>query len=51
MNKVETTLVGDSRNLLAGFGGRKPPAPEWFKTAIANAPERTFVDVRGASTL
>src|SRR5213595_1074078 len=49
MNKVETNVVADSKNLLAGFGGRKPPAPEWFKTAIANAPERTLVDVRGAA--
>ena len=48
MNKVET-IVADRKNLLAGFGGRKPPAPEWFDKAIANAPERSFVDVRGAA--
>src|SRR5947199_7146942 len=48
MNQVET-IVGDRKNLLAGFGGRKPPAPEWFEHAIADAPERTFVDVRGAA--
>ena len=48
MNKVET-IVADRKNLLAGFGGRKPPAPEWFTRAIANAPERSFVDVRGAA--
>jgi pimeloyl-ACP methyl ester carboxylesterase len=48
MNKVET-LVAERKNLLAAFAGRKPPAPEWFKAAIANAPERTFLDVRGAA--
>src|SRR5438128_2453124 len=48
MNQVEK-IVADRKNLLAGFGGRKPPAPEWFEHAIADAPERTFVDVRGAA--
>ena len=27
----------------------KPPAPEWFDKAIAHAPQRSFVDVRGAA--
>jgi pimeloyl-ACP methyl ester carboxylesterase len=48
MNKVET-IVDDRRHLLAPFRGAKPPAPLWFDEAIANAPERTFVDVRGAA--
>src|SRR5437870_1749792 len=48
MNKVETIVV-DRKNLLAGFGGRTPPTPGWFDKAIANAPERSFVDVRGAA--
>jgi pimeloyl-ACP methyl ester carboxylesterase len=33
---------------LAAFHGREPPAPNWFKTAVAQAPERSFVDVLGA---
>jgi pimeloyl-ACP methyl ester carboxylesterase len=52
MNKVETAVaerVAGRKNLLAAFAGRKPPAPDWFNAAIANAPERGFVDVRGAA--
>jgi len=33
---------------LAAFEGREPPAPDWFKWAIAQAPERSFVEVLGA---
>jgi len=33
---------------LAAFHGAKPPAPEWFGKALAEAPERTFVEVEGA---
>ncbi len=33
---------------LAAYHGHKPPAPAWFEGAIANGPERTFVDVEGA---
>lgn len=33
---------------LAHFGGAKPPAPAWFDTALAHAPERRFVTVDGA---
>lgn len=33
---------------LAAFHGHKPPAPAWFVAALANAPERAFVDVEGA---
>ena len=33
---------------LAPFKGAEPPAPEWFKAAIAQAPERTFVESLGA---
>ncbi len=47
MNKIEPVV--DRRNLLAPFHGARPPAPPWFHDAIANAPERTFVDVRGAA--
>jgi len=33
---------------LAPFAGEKPPAPDWFEKALAQEPERTFVEVRGA---
>lgn len=33
---------------LAAFEGRRPPAPAWFERALAQAPERRFIDVRGA---
>ncbi len=48
MNKVEA-IVDDRRHLLAPFHGEKPPAPKWFDVAIAQAPERIVVDVRGAA--
>lgn len=33
---------------LAAFAGARPPAPAWFETAVAQAPERTVVPVEGA---
>ena len=33
---------------LAAFHGLKPPAPAWFVQAIAEEPERTFIEVEGA---
>jgi pimeloyl-ACP methyl ester carboxylesterase len=33
---------------LAPFHGDKPPAPDWFVRAMADEPERTFVEVEGA---
>jgi pimeloyl-ACP methyl ester carboxylesterase len=33
---------------LAAFRGAKPPAPSWFRDAMADEPERTFVKVEGA---
>jgi len=33
---------------LARFNGEKPPAPAWFDQALAQAPERGFVEVEGA---
>ena len=33
---------------LAAFHGLKPPAPAWFERAMADEPERSFVDVEGA---
>ncbi len=34
---------------LAPFEGREPESPQWFKDAVAWAPERTFVPVEGAN--
>ena len=33
---------------LAPFAGAEPPAPQWFKDAIAKEPERTFVESLGS---
>jgi len=33
---------------LAEYHGEPPPAPQWFKDAIARAPERTFVESLGS---
>ncbi len=33
---------------LAHLGGARPPAPEWFERALAQAPERTRHEVQGA---
>lgn len=33
---------------LAALGGARPPAPAWFEAALAQAPERSFVEVAGA---
>lgn len=33
---------------LAAFGGEPPPAPDWFKAALADEPERSHVVVQGA---
>ncbi len=35
-------------SLLGPFNGEKPPAPAWFDTAIAVAPERSRIAVEGA---
>jgi len=34
---------------LAGFGGARPPAPDWFERALEDAPERSTVEVQGAA--
>ncbi len=33
---------------LQAFHGLKPPAPAWFERAVAEEPERTFIEVEGA---
>ena len=38
----------DLRSPLARFDGAAPPAPAWFTAALADAPERRFIEVEGA---
>lgn len=33
---------------LTAFKGERPPAPDWFRSALANAPQRRLVEVQGA---
>ncbi|MEO8115087.1 MAG: alpha/beta hydrolase [Phenylobacterium sp.] len=33
---------------LAAYAGKEPPSPQWFKDAIARAPERSFVESLGS---
>ena len=33
---------------LAALAGRRPPAPDWFRAALADAPERSELRVQGA---
>jgi pimeloyl-ACP methyl ester carboxylesterase len=40
---------GSGGGLLSAFAGREPPAPDWFKAALAIEPERRFVAVDGAN--
>ena len=44
------SVVNDPQHMapLAAFHGQKPPAPAWFVQAIADEPERTFVEIEGA---
>ena len=42
---LDPRFLPDSwRQPLAAFAGERPPAPDWFTTALANAPERSFVE-------
>jgi pimeloyl-ACP methyl ester carboxylesterase len=45
---LSADLPAEIASPLAPFGGRRPPAPAWFETAIADQPERAFVEVSGA---
>ncbi len=46
--RVDPTMAADISPILAPYHGDRPPAPVWFKHAIADQPERTFVPVDGA---
>jgi pimeloyl-ACP methyl ester carboxylesterase len=43
------TMPAEVQAPLAPFEGREPPSPDWFKWAIAQEPERSFVNVEGAN--
>jgi pimeloyl-ACP methyl ester carboxylesterase len=45
----QTSVSQEIQAPLAPFEGREPPAPDWFKQAIAQEPERSFVPVDGAN--
>ncbi len=44
---TEETLPPEVQAPLAAFEGREPPQPQWFKDAIAQEPERSFVESLG----
>ena len=48
MNRPEV-VKPERISLLAPFAGADPPAPFWFNKAIGDAPERSFVAVKGAN--
>jgi pimeloyl-ACP methyl ester carboxylesterase len=45
---VEEPLPPEVQAPLAGYRGEAPPAPQWFREAIAREPERTFVESLGS---
>jgi pimeloyl-ACP methyl ester carboxylesterase len=47
--RLEADLPAEMASPLARFAGAPPPSPAWFKAALAAAPERSFVAVRGAN--
>jgi len=44
---TEEPLPPEVQAPLAEFAGAEPPSPQWFKDAIAHAPERSFVESLG----
>ena len=47
--RLEPGLPPEIASPLAPFGGAQPERPRWFEDALAIAPERTFVPVKGAN--
>ena len=45
---TEPTLPPEVQAPLAEFKGAEPASPQWFKDAVAQAPERVFVDSLGS---
>lgn len=48
MSSSRTVDFPELETPLAHFGGARPPAPAWFRQALAVEPEHAFVDVEGA---
>ena len=46
---LDPSLAPEIASPLAPFKGEAPPAPAWFHTALARAPERSLVPVLGAN--
>src|SRR5689334_1553059 len=46
---LEQGMPPEIASPLLPFKGAKPPAPKWFEEALANAPERRLVPVKGAN--
>jgi pimeloyl-ACP methyl ester carboxylesterase len=46
--RLEPDLPPEVASPLAIFQGAEPPGPGWFRNALAQAPERSFVTVEGA---
>ena len=47
--RLQPDLPPEVASPLAPFAGAKPPAPAWFDKALAQAPERRRIPVRGAN--
>lgn len=48
LTTIETSASPPSSGFaLAKYGGRRPSAPSWFKSAVAALPKPSFVDVEG----
>jgi pimeloyl-ACP methyl ester carboxylesterase len=47
--RLDADLAPEIASPLAPFHGAEPDSPAWFKAALAQAPERTFVSVEGAN--
>ena len=47
--RMDPNLPPEIKAPLAALGGQKPESPPWFKAALADEPERTFVSVNGAN--
>jgi len=47
--RLQGDLPPEVASPLKPFGGAKPPAPAWFEDALAKAPERRLVPVKGAN--
>jgi pimeloyl-ACP methyl ester carboxylesterase len=46
---LDPELAPEIASPLAPFNGAEPPAPAWFRAAVAIAPERSVVPVEGAN--